>query len=80
MEEKYKQYNAIIVKECVNFYHQCWKDRCDLNSNNNNLKEVLLLEVERITENYDNTINPEICEYLRQKPSNMPVKTNEFIA
>ena len=80
MEDKYKHYNAIIVKECVQFYNRYWKDQCGLTADNKNLKEVLLLEVEKITEQYDSMTNTEIRTYLRQTPSNITIKINEYIA
>ena len=80
MEDKYKHYNAMLVKECVQFYNKCWKDRCNLIADNKHQKDVLLLEVQKIMEQYDNTTNTEIRSYIRQKPSNMSVKTNEYIA
>lgn len=50
MEDKYKHYNVMIIKECVQFYNKCWKDQCNLTAENKYQKDVLLLEVKKMME------------------------------
>ena len=70
----------MLVKECVLFYNKCWKDRCTLMADDADRKNMLLLEVQNITEQYEQMDKIGIRSYLRSKPSNMAVQTNDFIS
>ena len=69
----------MFVIECVKFYSKCWKERCELVADDTSKKETLLEEVRKILEQYENTDRIGIKTYLRSMPSNMSVRTNDYI-
>ena len=78
-ETKYTVYNKMFVKECVRFYNDCWKSRCDLASVEKHVKDKLLLQVETIKRKYDSTTKPGVRSYIRRCPENMSVQRIENI-
>lgn len=47
-ETKYKHLNELFVKQCLQLYMKCWKDRNDIVQADAKLKERLLKQVEQI--------------------------------
>ena len=69
----------MFVKECVRFYNDCWKSRCELAAAEKHVKDKLLLQVENIKRKYDSTTKTGVRSYIRQCPKNMSVQRIETI-
>ena len=46
----YHEYNRILVKSCVRFYHECWKERCEALHAENKQREVSEEEIKNMKE------------------------------
>ena len=79
-ETKYSYVNQLIVRCCVRLYHKCWLQRNDTMKRDEKLKEWLLEEVEEIKKIYEISDKIGVKAYIRNCPSNMPIRSTEYIS
>ena len=78
-ETKYATANKVIIKECVMFYNQCWKERNELVQKDTQRKVKLLNEVAAICTKYEHSTLTGVMQYLRQRPDNFELKPVTYI-
>ena len=60
----YHEYNRILVKSCMQFYHNCWKERCEELHKDNMQKEILEEEIKNMKEEANNGIIKGLRNYV----------------